>query len=195
MSFMPSIKIRKQLDTGGSCLLSTREAEIRRITVQSQPWANSSQDLISKITNTHSCNPSYLGGRDQEDCSLTPAQANSLGEPILKNPLQKRADGVAQGVGPEFKPQYHQKKKENIQHNPEIRITTHLKLYILLPKAETLEITSESSLSFPLLLKSRCWILRNASTGCQWFMPIIIATQEAEIRGNQCLNPAQVNSL
>jgi hypothetical protein len=24
----------------------------------------------------------------------------------LKNPLQKRAGGVAQGVGPEFKPQY-----------------------------------------------------------------------------------------
>jgi hypothetical protein len=28
-----------------------------------------------------------------------------------KNPSQKRAGGVAQGVGPEFKPQYHKKKK------------------------------------------------------------------------------------
>jgi hypothetical protein len=28
-----------------------------------------------------------------------------------KNPSQKRADGVAQGVGPEFKP-HHQKTKE-----------------------------------------------------------------------------------
>jgi hypothetical protein len=30
-----------------------------------------------------------------------------------KNPSQKRAGGVAQGLGPEFKPQYHQKKKRN----------------------------------------------------------------------------------
>jgi hypothetical protein len=29
-----------------------------------------------------------------------------------KNPSQKKASGVAQGVGPEFKPQYHQKKKK-----------------------------------------------------------------------------------
>jgi hypothetical protein len=28
------------------------------------------------------------------------------GEPISKNPSQKRADGVAQGEGPAFKPQY-----------------------------------------------------------------------------------------
>jgi hypothetical protein len=26
----------------------------------------------------HACNPSYSGGRDQEDCSLKPAQENSL---------------------------------------------------------------------------------------------------------------------
>jgi hypothetical protein len=29
-----------------------------------------------------------------------------------KTPSQKRAGGVAQGVGPEFKPQYHKKKKK-----------------------------------------------------------------------------------
>jgi hypothetical protein len=28
-----------------------------------------------------------------------------------KNPSQKRAGGMAQGVGPEFKPQYHKKRK------------------------------------------------------------------------------------
>jgi hypothetical protein len=36
----------------------------------------------------------------------------------LKNPSKKkkkkRAGGVAQGIGPEFKPQYLKKKKENI---------------------------------------------------------------------------------
>jgi hypothetical protein len=51
-------------------ILVTQEAEIRRIMVQSQPWANNSRD------------------------------------PISKNPSQKRAGGLTQGVGPEFKPQY-----------------------------------------------------------------------------------------
>jgi hypothetical protein len=32
----------------------------------------------------HACNPSYSGGRDQEDCSSKPAQANSSQDPILK---------------------------------------------------------------------------------------------------------------
>jgi hypothetical protein len=49
-------------------ILTTQEAEIRKIVVQSQ--VNSSVDLISK------------------------------------NPSQKRAGEVAQGEGPEFKPQY-----------------------------------------------------------------------------------------
>jgi hypothetical protein len=31
---------------------------------------------------------------------------------LEKNPSQKRASGVAQGVDPEFKPQYCQKKKK-----------------------------------------------------------------------------------
>jgi hypothetical protein len=29
-------------------------------------------------------NPSYIGGRDQEDCCSKPAWANSSGDPILK---------------------------------------------------------------------------------------------------------------
>jgi hypothetical protein len=32
--------------------------------------------------------------------------------PCEKNPSQKRAGGVAQGAGPEFKSQYHKKKKK-----------------------------------------------------------------------------------
>jgi hypothetical protein len=31
-----------------------------------------------------------------------------------KNPSEKRAEGVAQGVGPEFKPQYHKQNKTKI---------------------------------------------------------------------------------
>jgi hypothetical protein len=37
---------------------------------------------------------------------------NSLQEPIMKNLSQKRAGGLAQGVGTEFKPQYCEKEKE-----------------------------------------------------------------------------------
>jgi hypothetical protein len=61
----------------------------------------------------HACNPSYSGGRDQEDLSSKPTQANSSQDPILKNPSQKRTGGVAQSKGPEFKPQYHKKKETN----------------------------------------------------------------------------------
>jgi hypothetical protein len=34
-------------------ILATQEAQIRRIAVQSQPWANSLQDPLSKIPNKH----------------------------------------------------------------------------------------------------------------------------------------------
>jgi hypothetical protein len=56
------------------------------------------------------CNPSYAGSRDQEDHCSKPSQANSLQEPILKNPSQKRAGGMIPDVDPELKPQYYKKK-------------------------------------------------------------------------------------
>jgi hypothetical protein len=37
----------------------------------------------------HSCNPSYSGGRDQEDCVSKAAWANSSRHSISKNPSQK----------------------------------------------------------------------------------------------------------
>jgi hypothetical protein len=49
----------------------------------------------------HTWNPSYSGGRDQEDHSSKPAQAKSSTRPYLKKNLHKnRAGGVAQGEGP-----------------------------------------------------------------------------------------------
>jgi hypothetical protein len=48
----------------------------------------------------------------QEDCGLKSAQANSLRDPISKIPNAKRAGGVAQGVGPEFKAHYCQRLKK-----------------------------------------------------------------------------------
>jgi hypothetical protein len=38
----------------------------------------------------HAYNPSYSGGRDQEDCGSKPAWANKLWDPISKNPTQKK---------------------------------------------------------------------------------------------------------
>jgi hypothetical protein len=53
----------------------------------------------------HPCNPSCSGDRDQEDQGSKPAKANNLWDPSSKKkPSQKRADGVAWGVDPEFKP-------------------------------------------------------------------------------------------
>jgi hypothetical protein len=53
-------------------------------------------------------------GRDQEDGGLKTAQVSSLRDYLEKNPSQKKlgegAGGVVQGVDPEFKPQYSQKK-------------------------------------------------------------------------------------
>jgi hypothetical protein len=50
----------------------------------------------------HTCNPSYSGGRDQEDHSSKAVQANSCKTLSWKNPSQKRTGKVAQGVGSEF---------------------------------------------------------------------------------------------
>jgi hypothetical protein len=58
------------------------------------------------------CNPSYSGGRVQEDPGSKPTWANSFKTlSQKKKKSQKRAGRVAQGVGREFKPQYYQKKK------------------------------------------------------------------------------------
>jgi hypothetical protein len=58
------------------------------------------------------CNPSYSEGRDQKDFGSKPAWENSSRDPISKKNYHKnRAGGMAQGVGPEFKPQYHKNKK------------------------------------------------------------------------------------
>jgi hypothetical protein len=67
------------------------------------------------VSVAHACNPSYSGGRDQEDHSSKPA--NSLQDPTLTKPItKKRAGRVAQGIDPEFKHQYCKKKKKKNLH-------------------------------------------------------------------------------
>jgi hypothetical protein len=57
----------------------------------------------------HAFNPNYSGGRDQEDHSLRPVWVKALSQ---KNPSQKKAGRVVQGVGSEFIP-HCTKIKEN----------------------------------------------------------------------------------
>jgi hypothetical protein len=44
----------------------------------------------------HTCNPSYLGGRDQEDGSSQAALASSLGDPTSKIPKHRKGLAGAQ---------------------------------------------------------------------------------------------------
>jgi hypothetical protein len=62
-------------------------------------------------------NPVYSGGRNQEDhhSKLAKIVQETLSQ---KLPSQKGLKcGVAQGVGPEFKPQHHKKKKKKEHHS------------------------------------------------------------------------------
>jgi hypothetical protein len=71
---------------------------------------------ISWTPVAHTCNSSYSGGRDQEARGSKPAPANSLRDPISKKKKkksQKRAGGVVEGEGPEFKPQYNKNKTKH----------------------------------------------------------------------------------
>jgi hypothetical protein len=79
-----------------SVILATKQAEIRRIAVPSQP--------------------------------------KKIGHEILslKNPSPKKAGGVAQGVGPEFHPQYHHHPKKN-NNNAINGIAYNDKVYLFLP--------------------------------------------------------------
>jgi hypothetical protein len=73
---------------------------------------------FSQAPVAHACNPSYSGGRHREDFGSRSAWANSLQDPILKKTHhKKRTGGVAQDIGPEFKPQYHKQKNINININ------------------------------------------------------------------------------
>jgi hypothetical protein len=65
----------------------------------------------------HTCNPSYSGGRDQEDLGQTePTRANSSQDPSSKTPNTEKVWRSGSWCRPEFKPQYHKKKK--VKHEP-----------------------------------------------------------------------------
>jgi hypothetical protein len=66
----------------------------------------------SRVLVAHTCNPSYLGGTDQEAPGSKPALGKQFERTYLENTQPKRAGGVAQGIGPEFKVWYCKKKKK-----------------------------------------------------------------------------------
>jgi hypothetical protein len=66
----------------------------------------------SLVPVAHACNASYSGGRDQGGFWFEASPRQIVPETLCpKNPSQGRVDGVAQGVGPEFKPPHPKKKK------------------------------------------------------------------------------------
>jgi hypothetical protein len=84
-------------------------------------WASNLQIGWAKVA--HVCNLTYSGGSDQEDPGLKPAWVRSY---LEKNPTPKRAGGVAQGVGLEFKPQ--DWKKEATKQKTPCRLDTNVVL-------------------------------------------------------------------
>jgi hypothetical protein len=65
----------------------------------------------------HSCNPSYSGGKSREDYGSKSAWEKSSQDPISKEHITKKGWEVAQGVGPEFKPQNCKKKESKKSSN------------------------------------------------------------------------------
>jgi hypothetical protein len=76
----------------------------------------------------HVCNPSYSGGRDQEDHSLKPVWVNNSRDPISKKPKTKRAGGVVKALSSNHDTA---KKEKEIQ--------------VVLKKTENWHLSSESN--------------------------------------------------
>jgi hypothetical protein len=78
---------------------------------------NALKIIYSQALMVHTYDPSYSRGRDQEDCSSKPSQANSSQSPILKIPnTQKRGTG---GVTQEV--EHLPSKREALSSNPEFK--------------------------------------------------------------------------
>jgi hypothetical protein len=53
---------------------------------------------VCHVPMAHTYNPSYLGSRDQVDCSWRRVQATKMRTYLKKNPMKRRAGGVDQVV-------------------------------------------------------------------------------------------------
>jgi hypothetical protein len=71
------------------------------------------ENIISQPLVAHTCNPCYSGGRDHEDGRQFEASPRQIVCETLspKNPSQKRAGGMTQGVALSSNPMPPKKKK------------------------------------------------------------------------------------
>jgi hypothetical protein len=72
---------------------ATQEAEIRKMEVGSQPRQivlETKKAEWSQAPVSHTWNPRYSGGRDQEDRGSKSAQANSFMRPVSTKPITKK---------------------------------------------------------------------------------------------------------
>jgi hypothetical protein len=92
----PSVRGTLREGAFGTCSFLKFQAETLR--------CSTFKTILQPVAHTY--NPSYSGGRDQEDHGLKPAGANSSQGPILKIQNTKRAGGVVQVVErlPSMKP-------------------------------------------------------------------------------------------
>jgi hypothetical protein len=70
---------------------------------------------LDQVLVAHAYNPSYSGGRDEEDHSSKATRANSSQDPILKMPITKKSWWSGLRCRSEFKPQYSKKKKKKVE--------------------------------------------------------------------------------
>jgi hypothetical protein len=74
-------------------------------------WWNNLKSFLGQAPVAHACNPSYSGGRDQENHSSKPALGNSSWDAISKILKYTKSVGeVSQGANTEFKIWYHKNK-------------------------------------------------------------------------------------
>jgi hypothetical protein len=89
-----------------SCCLGTKQLTFLLLQTLMVELRSEEQAVVqlrwyeAQVPVAHLCNPSYSGGRDQEDWGSKPTQANSLWDPILKNSSQKRGWRSSSRCGP-----------------------------------------------------------------------------------------------
>jgi hypothetical protein len=78
------------------------------------PWRLCQEIVPNQAPVAQACIPSYSLYRDQEDWGSKTAGQTVLQTLSQRNPSQKRAGGMTQSISPEFKPQYHKKRKKEL---------------------------------------------------------------------------------
>jgi hypothetical protein len=74
---------------------------------------------IGQAPVAYAYNPSYSGGRDQEDCSSKPAQVNSSQDPISKKTITKKGWWSGSSSSPSTTPKK-KKKRHTLEKLPHL---------------------------------------------------------------------------